>query len=353
MAPKSIYPRTNDDSGKRSSGDPIRAYLHNFALEKKSRLPATTSPYVDVDSDSDDDLRRYHRRKEEEPHQIPQRPPVELLVQALESFADKPLAKMGPRTKQNTEAYKQALSDFRNLVNCPMPNCSGGATTETVLLDHWRERHPEILRYDSWLRDQVRGPYLHSLEQREDAEEDFYRCEQEIRRRQPLLEELQKHKGRIEDKHGMSDAYVHGIDSPEYQLAEMKAKDELEPLQEGIAEVQREITGYEMRQRQAERQYNFAQRKIEEMEKDSFIKPLLEPINLAAGGGKQTWRFDEERRELEPIVLAIARGIASEKFASGDTGIPSKGTLYRDENKYTTSEIQNWTPDAYGNNDYG
>jgi hypothetical protein len=352
MSHKTIHPRTHDDSsGKRSSGDPIRAYLHNFALEKKSRLPATTSPYVDVNDESDDDLHRYRERREE-PNQVPQRPPVELLVQALESFADKPLAKMGPRTKDNAEAYTRALRDPRNLVKCPMPNCrGGGATTETALLDHLRERHPEILRYEAWLRDQVQTPYLNWLDQRDDAEDDFNRCEQEIQRYQPLLKELQSRKQKIENKHGLTDAYTYGRNSPEYELAQTKAEDELAPIRKRIAEIQREISGYQLRQNQAERQYNFAQRKIEDMEDDPHIKPLLVPINLA--GGKKTWLFDEERRELEPIVLAIARGIASEKFASGDTGIPSKGTLYRDENKYTTSEIQNWTPDAYGNNDYG
>jgi hypothetical protein len=214
MAPKTIYPRTHD-SGNCSSGDPIRAYLHNFALQKKSRLPTTTSPYVDVDDESDDDLHRY--RQKEEPR-VPERPPVELLVQALDSFADKPLAKMGPRTKANTEAYKRALSDFRNLVKCPMPDCGGGATTETVLIDHLREKHPEILRYDSWLRDQVRGPYLHWLEQSNDAEEDFHRCEEQIRRLQPLLKELEKRKERIENKYGFSEAlYTYGSASHEYE----------------------------------------------------------------------------------------------------------------------------------------
>jgi hypothetical protein len=323
MPPKTIHPRVNDDP-RRYSDDPALADIRKIQSEIRARKPlAIRSPYVDVDDDSDDDLARYRGGEKEEP-QVPQRPPITAIIQALESFADKPLAKMGPRTKGNTEAYKQALSDFRNLVNCPMPNCSGGGVTQTALLDHLREKHREIMEYHTWLNDKVKTPYLYWLKQSKDAEEDFHRCEKEIRRFQPLLKELQSRKEKIEDRHSMADAYVYGRNSPEYQLAEEKARDELEPVLKRIADVKREITGYEMRQHQAERRYNIAGGHIYDMEKDKDIGPLLVPINLA--GGKQTWLFTEEQKMLEPITSAIYRGAAFER-AAWTSPIPSKGTL--------------------------
>jgi hypothetical protein len=197
--------------------------------------------------------------------------------------------------------------------------------TQTGFLDHLREKHPEIVRYDAWLRDKVKTPYLYWLEQSNDAAEDFHRCEEQIQRYQPLLKELQSRKGRIQDKYGISDAYIYGKNSPEYQLAEEKARDELEPVLKRIADVQREITGYRMWQGQAERRYNIAGGHIYDMEKDKDIGPLVVPIPLQ--GGKQTWLFTEERKSLEPIVDAISRGAALERAAWGETPIPSKGTL--------------------------
>jgi hypothetical protein len=325
MPPKTFIPR-HDDGSSRSSGDPIRSYLHNFALEKKSRLPVTTSPYVDVNDESDDDLHRYRSEKEqEEQPQVPQRPPITALIQALDSFADKPLAKLGPRTRENTEAFKREMSDIRNLVRCPMPNCGGGATTETVLIDHWRKKHPEVLQYDRWLKNNVQSPFLHFSKQLEYAEEDFHTMESQIQRRKPLLEALQNRKIKIQDKYGVSETiYRYGSSSPEAELAREKSADELAPILRRIAELEGEIATYKIRLGQVERQYYFADRKLADMQKDKDIAPLLKPIELQ--GGKQTWLFTEERKSLASIVDAIQTGIRHEQ-AQWVSPRPSKGTL--------------------------
>jgi hypothetical protein len=319
MPPKTIYPRVNDDA-RRYSGDPALADIRKIQSEIRSRKPlATRSPYVDVDDDRDDDLARYRGEKEEP--QVPQRPPMQALLEAMEEFDKKPLAQMDNRDPM----YERAMNNPKNWVHCPMPNCGRAAAFQWALLDHLREKHPEIVRYDAWLRDKVQTPFLHWRKERRKWKDEYNRCADEIERRQPLLAAKQERKEKIQDKYGMSDAYAHGgLHSPEYQLAQEKAKDELQPVLKEIATVEGEIGQYKMRQHQAKWYFNIANGHIQDMEDDPHIRPLLKPINLA--GGKQTWIFIEERKSLEGIVDAISCGTALER-ASWVVPGPSKGTI--------------------------
>jgi hypothetical protein len=321
MAPKTIYPRTNDDP-RRNSGDPALADIRKIQTELRARKPIrTTSSYVTPDFESDNDLDVF-KEKEEEP-QVPQRPPIQALLDAMEEFDKKPLASMDRR---DSTKYEKAMQDPKNWVHCPMDGCSKQFVWQSALLDHLREKHPDIVRYDQWLKQQVQSPFLHFRKQREYAEEDVHGLESQIQRYQPLLKELQNRKIKIQDKYGVSEtAYRYGRSSPEAELAREKSADELAPVLKRIADVQGDIGAYTIRRNQAERQYNFAERKIEDMEKDGYIGPLLKPIELQ--GGKQTWLFDKERKMLGPIVDAISSASVFERAAWSASPIPSKGTL--------------------------
>jgi hypothetical protein len=323
MPPKTIHPRTNDDP-RQFAGDPAVADIRKIQTELRARKPLVPRPYWDVEDERDDDLARYNEKPQVP--EVPSRPPIQALIDAMAEFDKKPLASMDRR--KDATKYERALHDPKNWVSCPMDGCNKQFTWPSALIDHLHEKHPEILGYDQWLQTKVATPFLHFRTQRKHAEEDFHGLESQIKRYEPLLKELQSRKQKIEDAHGVSEALYHyGHNSPESQIAQEKSADELAPVLRKIADVQRDIGTYTIRRNQAERQYIFADRKIAEMERDKDIAPLLETIALP--GGKRSWRFTEERKQLEPIVIAISRAAASERAAWGDTGIPSKGSIIR------------------------
>jgi hypothetical protein len=339
--PKTIRAVDPSTSGRRTD-DPVLAEIRRIQTEKRARQPINMTPYATADVQSYNDLDIFNE-KQKQP-QVPQRPPITALTNALDEFAKKPIRQL----QFGSEEYKRALRDPKNSVKCPL--CRSYSTLNRNKMAAHIGQHPEVERYYRWLLNKVQGPYQHWLEQYDRWESEVDRCASAIERRQPFLEALKKRRLKIEDKFGISESLVaYGHDSPEYQTARQNSIDELNPVIEEIGKVQDEIHIYERLKEKARRQRNIADIHLGEMENDPHIAPLLEPVELS--GGKQTSLVAEELEMLRPILNAAFHAETFERSQSvGSTPMPSKGLIPRGtvtiDKGPDTKSLQDYHPDG-------
>jgi hypothetical protein len=346
MPLKTFQPRIDRDSDRtRSSdgGDPINAHIRKFWTERRAHMPiATSSRYVTQDGESDNDLDYIDAPTKREPEMI--RPEITKMRQTLEKFNDPNIANVDPE-------------DPRSWVECPI--CSKCATPDRwKMLEHFVDSatHPETHRYYRFLLDKVQSPHKNWNEQLRIKERQYDDYDHKIKKLEELALLLKQRHQKIVDKYGIEEARrTYGEYSTEYEIAVTKASEALEPIEKGLKEAKEAMNAFVYRRNLADREANFFWRKLEEMKKDKFIAPLLVPVHTGSSSKTKTekkkMQFEIDLEMMEPLARARFEWEQRQKFGVSSP-IPSKGALYRDENKYSTEEIQRWLPDAWGNN-YG
>jgi hypothetical protein len=341
MPPKTFQPRINRDSnnrGRSNSGDSeINAHINNLSLDKKAHKALRTSAYVTPDGQYDNDL-DYIDPPAPEPKMV--RPQIQAMYETLEKFNDPKRAAIAAKNRANPKGW----------VTCSI---CGKCTTpdREVMAEHFIDSdedrgHPETYRYFRFLLDKVQSPWKHFNDRLDELQQEYEQQDYNVKRVEKLVKVLAENKQRILEKYGITQAAQdYGKHSIEYETALAKAAERLEPIENKLNEAKQALGVYSQRRHEAEWYFNIASRKLAELENDPFIKPLLVPV--PTGSNTEKLQFEIDLEMMQDLIHARAQWM--QKQMSGVVSpTPSKGALYKDQNPYTTEQIQNWQPDASG-----